>query len=254
MSDSAAQPGNEASGPTNHRRLAGTWMPLDEAASLIGANYETLRLFVRGSGGRAVLPSIVRKGVVCVRPGDAYAHLLAHAPRCRGLVAPAGFNEGTAADVPADPPRDPDAAQEADLVEMLQRLIRDLERQAAGRITSDQLRAIAQAVQSAEKLLDAREKAKLKLDPDAVVKMLRSLGDVWCAEAQDRLAPNAAAALIKYCRETFGLDLAAHNSDVLQLFTSIIQEEARASIPSVQKKVDDLCAGVRELELEGPQK
>jgi len=254
MSDSRAQPSNEAAAPMNLRGTAAQWLPLDETARIIGAEYETLRLYARGTAGRAPLASRIVKGVLCARPGEAYAHLLRHS-RCKNLVPPPGYGEAPAPAAAADPAPAGDDAGEHDLVDMLRRLIRDLERQAAGKISSDQLRAIAQAVQAAEKLLDRREKALLKFDPDQVVRMLKANAEAWCLSVRDNLAPVAAADVVKYVRETFGVDLVALNTDAVVFLTARIQAVGNnVTLPAVQKKLDDLCAGVRDLELGGPGK
>lgn len=253
MNDNATTQGVNAPEPSVYRGIAAKWLPLDEAAAILGVSAEILRLFARGEGARPMLASRQVKGRLAVRPGEAFDHLLANA-RCKSLMPPPGYGPETAspaAELPSGELDERPESDDVDLVGLLHRLVNDLRREASrSGIGPEQLRAITGAVGTIERVTREREKAALRLPPEDVRKMLQGLGDCWALHTQDHLAPNASARIVKFIHETFDVDLRKHNVEILGFLTAEIQDEANGTIAAVQRAIDDQCAGIRKLELE----
>lgn len=250
MSDQSTIEGNEPASPAIFKGVSAQWLCLAEAAAHLGVNAESLRLFVRGVDGRPVLVSREIRGRLCVRPGEAYAHLLKHSPRCRGLTPPPGYTSdampAAVQSIAIAAPAAPD-----DMADLLRQLTVNVNHLAGADVNPDTLRAISQAVKTLEDIQTRRDKMLRKVDPDDVAAMLRALGETYAEHISEIGAARAAARLVRYIRAVFDLDLAAQNIEASRLLEAQLREDAQDTITAVQKCVDEKCAGVTLLPLEG---
>lgn len=250
MNDQSTNEANDAVSPTVFRGVAAQWLPLASAAAHIGVNAESLRLFVRGIDGRAVLASSVRRSRLCVRPGDAYVHLLKHAPRCRGLVPPPGYEVGARAPSSPQPPAETPVAPD-DITDLLRDLTVKIHSMAQGdAMNPDALRAISQSVKTLEDIQTRRDKMLRKVDPDDVVSMLRSLGEIYAKHISETGAARCSARVIRWLREIFEVDLPAQNVEAMRLLEAQLREDAQETITVVQTAVNQKCQGIALLPLE----
>lgn len=249
MSDQLHNEGNAQESPTVFSGVAARWSSLDDAAALIGTKGETLRLFARGVGGRPVLASREIDGRTCVQPGAAYAHLRQHAPRCRGLIEPAGFGAQTSASPTESLLMHPEvkkllegkSLQEIDLNEFLLKL-------GCSNVPEERVRVITQAARAIQNDRSIDLRAGKSFAPDDVTKMLRAHADL-VVEAIDESAAAFATQLLKWLATNAGTSLAEKLPDAQPRIENEIREHyGNAIIAKIRAKVENQVRGVRDLE------
>jgi hypothetical protein len=231
--------------------LSTAWKSVAEVAALLGVSERALRRYVTGAGGRPAMEHRVIAGRMCVTWSTAYEHLARHgefgaltAPPARPGAALAVSGSGGAvfglegAKISSSATTLPPGDELAFLEKIL----------STGADLSAQDRTSYATVAAAiARIREMRSEAEQRLEPDAVVRMLRSIGEVFVDE-MDIQAPSLAKALLEAIRLQFGVDLAQANVAAADILESTIRERLNVVVSAIRQKARDQAEGVQLLE------
>lgn len=154
-------------------------------------------------------------------------------------------NEPTESDPkrPRDTSASPAPSKELDVLAILESV--DTTGNGSVAVETEKLKiALAESLRRHRDSEDARQNLFKGAD---VIKMLRSLGEVYCETVQS-YAGACAADLLKIIRERFGVDLSTENAAALQILTQALCDQSnRITITVLRREVESQVEGVQTL-------
>ena len=233
----------------NHTGFAAEWRSLGEIASAIGCSDQTLRNWAK-AGQLATKPL---RGVLCGQAFQAYDVAANARRRPQALRKPPGYGSGPESgdlvEAGGKLPVDPEIRRALgdgvdpftmDRHELAARLL------AAG-VDQGKVRAATQLANAVQKRRADEVRAGRNVPPDDVVRMIRSYGELIVEEA-DAGAPRIAAALLRFMRERYGVDLATKHPNALAELDDFIRAQSQETLAAIRRRVDDQTHGVQHLD------
>lgn len=236
----------ETSTQREYSGIAGEWLPLPQAAKLLGVSRYWLSRWISGAAG----PILENRGRR-VRPGQAYDHIIAHAKRRPPtLQKPLGYESTAGSQSDLDQALnelDPaiKAALEVDITAVdLHELVVKL---VASGASDSKIRACSTAANAIQKKRADTARAGKNVPPEDVVRMLRAHGELYVQEIEAS-ASRFASELLDTIRKQLGPDLAKSNPAAAEILANSFLEVSNSVILSVRKKIEDQVHGVQILE------
>jgi hypothetical protein len=239
-----------------------SWLPINKAAPIVGCSDQTLRNAVAGTNGRPKLECKPDKKLgLCVVPRQARAHVLKYCrvktcdlnvpPELAEVVSgaqkqPANTSATTSGGLIIDPEisaalngADPMSFSPADLA---------LRLTLAG-VDGFKVKPLIQAVNSLQRKHEADTRAGKNLAPEDVVLMLRSFGELFVEEIDER-SPVFGRELLGFLRTNFGVDVSVKHANAADILAKFFSDQfGNKTIVQLRKLVEDQVRGVQYLEM-----
>ena len=193
--------------------------------------------------------SVGKSGEWRVQPGAVYAWILERIKRGissrppKGLVEPAGYADAQEPET-VEPRSTPASLQGLEL--NFEKIISAV---LAGKDLSNEDKKIFIAIaESIRRNTDSEERRQDKIDKKDVIKMLGSLGEIYCIEIEAN-ANAKALDFLRIIRDQFQIDLKEKNSAALSIISSALCDQSnRLEIPAIRKAVREQVEGIELLE------
>lgn len=205
-----------------------------------------------GQAGRPnPVPMKLARGDWTVQPGAVYTWALQRIERGissrkpPGFKEPPGFQEAkeTLANVVVSHPQSQFVdALGLDFEKILRRVLDSSE------LPNEDKKILISAAESIRRNTDSEERRLAKIPREDVIKMLRSLGEMYCYTIESS-ANARAAELLKLIRDQFQVELAQKNTAAVQIIARALCDQAnRIEIPALRVRVKEAVEGIELLE------
>ncbi len=203
------------------------------------------------SGRENPVPMKLARGDWTVQPGAVYTWALQRIERGISTRKPPGLKEPPGFEQPQEPT--PAAADNGaqkyfgdalgmDFEKILRRVLDNNE------LPNEDKKILIAAAESIRRNTDSEERRLAKIPREDVVKMLRSLGEMYCYTIESN-ANARAAELLKLIRDQLQVDLAQKNNAAVQIIARALCDQSnRLEIPAIRMRVKEAVDGIELLE------